>query len=167
MKKEKVYERIKGFTLVELLIVMAIIGILITIVVVAIDPTRLIQDSRDSKKRQEMQQLKNSLQLYFNDSNTPVYPADNSTLQGDLVSGYTRALPGSFSAPIEAIYQGPGNDGVPAGEYRAGVILDRPSTDGDDDGTYGKCGGNEVPSEIPDAVADPLWGEVDYFICPD
>src|SRR3989344_8249863 len=112
-----------GFTLIELLVVIAIIGILVTIVVVAINPQRVIQDARDTKKREELTQLKNSLQLYFNDFNA--YPA---TPAAALVPDYTRALPDSFAAG-EAIY-----DDTPFGEDRAGGILDNPSTDTNDDG---------------------------------
>ena len=57
----------KAFTLIELLIVIAIIGILVTIVVIAINPVKLIQDSRDSKTRSDMQQIKASMQLFYND----------------------------------------------------------------------------------------------------
>ena len=47
-------KRKSGFTLIELLVVIAIIGILVTIVVVAIDPVKLIGESRDAKKREEL-----------------------------------------------------------------------------------------------------------------
>jgi prepilin-type N-terminal cleavage/methylation domain-containing protein len=76
-----------GFTLVELLIVIAIISILVAIVVIAVDPVRIIQESRDSKNRSELNGVKSALQLYFNEHNA--YPADLSA----LVSDYIRVLP--------------------------------------------------------------------------
>src|SRR3972149_6088887 len=103
-------KRKSGFTLIELLVVIAIIGILVTIVVVAIDPVKLIGESRDAKKREELQQLKNALQLYYNDNNS--YP-DDATILNDLTlpnPPYTRSMPDEY------VY-----DDVPPGEYRAGV----------------------------------------------
>ncbi len=69
--KEKLIHQ-RGFTLVELLIVIAIIGVLVTIVVVAINPIRIIGDSRDSKMRSDLNQMKAGMQLYYNDCK--VYP---------------------------------------------------------------------------------------------
>lgn len=57
----------KAFTLIELLIVIGIIGVLVTIVIIAINPLRLLQDSKDTKMRSDLQQLKASMQLYYND----------------------------------------------------------------------------------------------------
>lgn len=80
----------KGFTLIELLIVIAIIGILVTIVVVAIDPARVINDSNDTKARAELNQVKTSLQLYFNENNS--YPP-LATWIADLENGFIRKVP--------------------------------------------------------------------------
>ncbi len=152
----KIFTKIKGFTLIELLIVIAIIGILVSIVIIAVNPVRLIGEARDSKKRQELQQLKNSLQLYYNDYHT--YPLASS-LSTDLVPTYTRSLPTSY------MYLGPGESGVPAVEYRAGVILDYPNpnvTPGNDGSTRTNC--TSIPSAV---ISGNDWSAADYFICPD
>lgn len=140
--------RIKsGFTLLELIVVVAIIGILVTIVIVAIDPVRLIGEANDAKKREELNQMKNALQLYYNDyNNYPLKAALVSALEGP--DKYTRSLP---DASYE--YSGPDEDGVPTGEYRAGVALDYDDT-GDAE-TISACG------SVPGA-----WS-VHYVICPD
>jgi len=49
------------------MVVMAIIGILITIVIVAIDPVKLINGARDSRMRSDLNQIKAAMQLYYND----------------------------------------------------------------------------------------------------
>ena len=152
----------RGFTLIELLVVIAIIGVLEGIVVVAIDPVALIGRSNDSKDRSDAQQIKNALQLYFNDFNN--YPAEADFVAlgcaDCLTPDYMRVLPAVFAAG-DAEYTGPGETaGVPATEYRAGFDLDQPSAVGNDDGSFIKCGSE------PSAWAAP-GGNYDYFICPD
>ena len=150
----------KGFTLIELLVVIAIIAVLVGIVVVAIDPVALIGRSNDTKDRSDAQQVKTALQLYFNDFSN--YPStadfnDTSGCTDCLTPVYMRVLPDVFVA-LDAEYTGPGEtSGVPPGEYRVGFDLDQPSTDGDDDGSFAKCGSE------PSAWA----ATYDYFICPD
>ncbi|OGG35657.1 hypothetical protein A2363_04480 [Candidatus Gottesmanbacteria bacterium RIFOXYB1_FULL_47_11] len=61
----------KGFTLIELLVVIGIIGLLVAIAVPNFLAAR--QRASDSKKKSEVQQLKNALRMYYNDFNT--YPA--------------------------------------------------------------------------------------------
>lgn len=80
-------DNVRGFTLIELLIVIAIIGVLVLIVVIAIDPVRVINDSNDTKTRAELNQVKTSLQLFFNENN--FYPGSLPL----LVPVYIRALP--------------------------------------------------------------------------
>src|SRR4030042_895204 len=58
----------KGFTLVELLIVIAIITILVTIVLIAIRPETVINQSNDTKTRSELNQIKIALQMYYNEN---------------------------------------------------------------------------------------------------
>ena len=81
----------KGFTLVELLVVIAIIGILVAMVIIAIDPLRVIRESRDSKDRSELSGVKSALQLYLNEHNN--YPLDPPGLTGVLNPTYIRTMP--------------------------------------------------------------------------
>ncbi|WKZ24889.1 MAG: FISUMP domain-containing protein [Patescibacteria group bacterium] len=64
----------KAFTLIELLVVIAIIGILSTLVIVALGNSRA--GARDAKRLNDLKAMANALELYYADNNS--YPeADN------------------------------------------------------------------------------------------
>lgn len=54
----------KGFTLIEILIVVAIIAILASIVLVGLGPTQAL--GRDSRRLSDLQEVQNALELYYN-----------------------------------------------------------------------------------------------------
>lgn len=58
----------RGFTLIELLIVIAIIAILAVIIIVAINPTKMLEKSRDSQRFSDATSLATALNLYLADS---------------------------------------------------------------------------------------------------
>jgi prepilin-type N-terminal cleavage/methylation domain-containing protein len=66
----------KGFTLVELLLVMAVLGVLATALITLINPLAQFQRTRDSQRKNDLAQLRRALEQYYNDFNS--YPA-NST----------------------------------------------------------------------------------------
>ncbi len=53
----------QGFTLIEILIVIAIIGILASVAIIGLGGSRV--KARDSKKISELAQIRNGLELYF------------------------------------------------------------------------------------------------------
>jgi len=57
---------VQGFTLVELLIVITIIGVLALVVFANFSGAR--ERARDSKRKNDLNQLKNALQMYYNDN---------------------------------------------------------------------------------------------------
>lgn len=57
----------KGFTLLELLIVIAILAILMSIIVVTLNPAELLKKSRDTKRIADLSSLRTAVNLYLTD----------------------------------------------------------------------------------------------------
>lgn len=73
MQKSK---RLKAFTLIELLVVVGIIGLLSSVVLVAVFSGRT--RARDGRRKADVKQLQGALELYAN-ANGGVYPAVGTT----------------------------------------------------------------------------------------
>jgi type II secretion system protein G len=89
---QKLLKRQEGFTLLELLIVIVIIGILALIIVpgLASGPKR----ARDTTRKTDIRALKNALETYYNDNN--VYPTGtnvNVSTLTVLVPDYLKTIP--------------------------------------------------------------------------
>jgi prepilin-type N-terminal cleavage/methylation domain-containing protein len=67
-------KKTSGFTLVELLIVIAVLGVLAAVVLVAIDPLEQLARGRDAGRKSSIAQLGHALQAYFTAHNS-AYPA--------------------------------------------------------------------------------------------
>jgi len=112
-------EQQTGFTLIELLVVVSIIGLLASVLLVAVNKTRI--KARDAKRVADIAQIQKALELYYDDngqyppSGGADYPngvwsnsTDDSwnTLQGYLQK-YLSKLPhdpsevGPFNSPVE------------------------------------------------------------------
>lgn len=85
------YER-QGFTLIEILIVVAIIAILASVVLVGLGPTQ--QSGRDARRLSDLHEIQNGLELYYNKCG--YYP-------GSLSSGAcATGLPSAAAYPASA-----------------------------------------------------------------
>ncbi len=98
----------KGFTLIEILIVVAIIAILASVVLVGLGPTQ--EAGRDARRISDLSEVQNGLELYYNKCG--IYPSATAgscvavTLGSDGVSAYK-----AMSAAL--IAQGIGVSSVP------------------------------------------------------
>ncbi|MBP7832370.1 MAG: type II secretion system protein [Candidatus Levybacteria bacterium] len=97
----------KGFTLVELLIVIAVIGILATVLIVALNPVKQLQKGRDVQRKTGLKAMQNAIEAYYADNGS--YPPNDcfsgstgscwrlgvnaSTILGLQGANYIKALP--------------------------------------------------------------------------
>jgi prepilin-type N-terminal cleavage/methylation domain-containing protein len=66
-----------GFTLLELLIVIAIIAIIAAIIFVALDPLKRFQDARDAVRYADIKNIDDAIQLYILENNHAPYLQGN------------------------------------------------------------------------------------------
>lgn len=114
-------EAMRGFTLVELLVVVFIIGLLASVVTISASASRA--QSRDAKRKADLQLVASSLELYYAANRT--YPKgfaqwEWATLRQELVPDYASSVP---SDPLTA---------HPDGNYEQGGYVYRT------DSTFGK-----------------------------
>jgi type IV pilus assembly protein PilA len=75
-------KKTKGFTLIEILLVIGIIAVLATVVIVALDPAQRFQDARDARRRADIESISKAIQQYVID-NQGVFPAGVGFSQSD------------------------------------------------------------------------------------
>jgi len=77
----------KGFTLLELLIVIGILAILSTTIVLVINPAQLLKKARDSQRISDLSTLKTAIAYYITETASPII--GTSTLSYSDVTGNT------------------------------------------------------------------------------
>lgn len=76
----------KGFTLLELLVVIGIIGILLSLITVSFSNAQ--KSGRDSRRRQDLVSIQNAMEQYYS-KNSFVYPGCSGTTCAALSSYYS------------------------------------------------------------------------------
>lgn len=83
----------KGFTLIEILVVIAILAILAAVVFAALNPVGRFQDSRNSTRRTNVESILQAIRLYTVDNNGS-YPAGIVTLDtGNFSTSGSNTVP--------------------------------------------------------------------------
>ena len=77
----------KGFTLVELVVVVAVVGLMTTVTLVLLDPATQLKKARDAKRKADLSQIQSALELYRADQNA--YPTSLPTCGGALYTTTT------------------------------------------------------------------------------
>ena len=143
----------KGFTLVELLVVVSIIGLLSTLAIVALGSART--KARDAKRVSDMRQIATALEMYFSDND--YYPSVASAINlgedGALTFSETNAF-NNDGAGI--IYMGsvPKPPTPPADKYYVYKSLNTDETDCTE-----KCASYEIEFEL-EGKSTGLEGEL-------
>lgn len=81
-----------GFTLIEMLIVVAIIGLLSSVVLVGLGDVR--KDARDTRRVSDVRQMQNQLEIYYSEHQN--YPPDIYALSGTPYDPVVDAITGEF-----------------------------------------------------------------------
>ncbi|KKP36847.1 MAG: hypothetical protein UR27_C0012G0004 [Candidatus Peregrinibacteria bacterium GW2011_GWA2_33_10] len=84
----------KAFSLIELLVVIAITAVLIAVVLPNLLSAR--ERARDAKKKQELNEMKNALRIYYNDYQ--IYPATPTENEHRVMSGC--GINGTANCPL-------------------------------------------------------------------
>lgn len=92
----------KGFTLLELLIVITIIAILSVIIIIVLNPAETLKKSRDSQRISDLSTIKTALGIYITTTSTPALSWPSAgTVQGACKTG---SGVGSYTAGVSRIY---------------------------------------------------------------
>lgn len=118
----------KGFTLIEILVVLSLIGILVGLSLVAFQGSRA--SARDGRRKADLEQIRSALEIYRSDNDT--YPLDLSPLVTD---GYIPELPTDPASPTYSYDY----DNATASTYDLCAYLETES--GDTCAALSGCGG--------------------------
>ena len=86
----------KGFTLIEILIVVAIIAILASVVLIGLGPTQ--QKGRDARRLSDLRELQTGIELYY--SHCGVYPNPGPTVAGCAAASTGPIVSGGLAAAL-------------------------------------------------------------------
>lgn len=149
----------KGFTLVELLVVMAILGVLVTLIAGGFRTAQM--RGRDSKRKSDLKEIANSLEIFYSDHDR--YPEGNNGIiqacsydstgsSGDCPWGsgeftddetvYFRILPADPVSSQHYIYRSEGFLDVPA--YQGYQLFARLENPEDQNCLGGNCADSPV-----------------------
>ncbi len=71
-------QRRKGFTLIELLIVISVLALLVTVLLMTINPTAQIGKANDAERKKDLQRIKVAFEEYYNDKGC--YPTNDDVV---------------------------------------------------------------------------------------
>ena len=140
----------RGFTLIELLVVIGILAILLSIVLIAINPARQFGQANDTKRQSSVTQILNAVGAYHADHAGQLPATLNAGTTSALMitndaaydgAGASVALPAAGDT-IDLCTEGVSPTYIPALPVDPGVVVDFPSMDGvedidcDNPGTY-------------------------------
>ena len=131
MKKSS---RNQGFTLLELLIVIAIIAILSVVLVLVLDPAETLKKSRDAQRMSDLATIKVALGLYTTSTSSPIFAGtSNAACKGATWTTTTDKI--YYSLPKESLITDVSLDGVVSFSANFGATQASSTSIGLTDGT--------------------------------
>jgi len=94
----------RGFTLVELLLVVGLLGILSTVALVAVDPGARIAQARDVQRKADLRQIANALDTYYIDHEEYPHPCALVQGFGECASANLSQWPAELNVLLEEGY---------------------------------------------------------------
>ncbi|OGH11244.1 MAG: hypothetical protein A2857_06485 [Candidatus Levybacteria bacterium RIFCSPHIGHO2_01_FULL_36_15] len=91
LSKLKNRSKNRGFTMLELLTTLALIGIMAGVVMLSIDPVTQQQKGWDAKRKSDLGQVQRALEMYYQDYNR--YPASGTFTFGSAWNPYISMVP--------------------------------------------------------------------------
>ena len=135
----------RGFTLVELLVVIGILAILTAAVVVVLNPAELLKQSRDAQRLSDFDALRSAISLYLSTASVPSFGAANAAYA--MVGATCHGLTMSCSTNTSTVITGGGWVPINFGELTS-VGLPSPlsalPTDPTNSGNYYYAGAFDV-----------------------
>ncbi|MEK7512952.1 MAG: prepilin-type N-terminal cleavage/methylation domain-containing protein [Patescibacteria group bacterium] len=144
----------RGFTLVELLIVIAILAVLSVTVVVVLNPAELLKQARDSTRISDLASINSAIALYLTDIASPGIGGINDTAcsarLGRLTAGGTSPFLAGMTPTVDSTTEVDGNAWVTVdlANITGGSPLSRMPLDPVNSTTYFygyACGNNSQP----------------------
>lgn len=78
-KMQNVKCKIRGFTLIELIIVVGVVSVLSIALLTIVDPVAQFQKANDARRKSDLSQIQKTLESYYGDNGR--YPAGDATYQ--------------------------------------------------------------------------------------
>jgi prepilin-type N-terminal cleavage/methylation domain-containing protein len=103
----------KGFTLVELLVVIGILAILTAAVVVVLNPAELLKQARDAQRLSDFDALRSAIALYLSTAPTPTFNIATSSVAFAMVGSTCHGMSANVSCSTRTSTAIDGNGWVP------------------------------------------------------
>ena len=81
----------KGFTLVELLVVVAVVGALAAVAIVVLNPAQFFREGRDGRRLTDLSTVQTALEAYYAENDS--YPATGGVPFGAAWTPYLKTVP--------------------------------------------------------------------------
>lgn len=137
-----------GFTLIELLVVIGILAILLAITLIAINPNKHFQDTRNAKRSSDVAAILDSIYEYESSNNGSQPPSVTA------VAGTPLPIGGVYLSPTSTTYASPPSlvfTGLSGNSITSGSVTVTGCTNSGNNGTFSVTSGNATSITVNNA----------------